>query len=304
MKIEGKYFVESVFGGLLEMPHSSVILRSAAAKNPHLLFEPEQWILRFAQNDKPKVHFQQLVRIALVIVAVMVTTSQLFAQMPEQEVRKRLDLIYSGQVDRVRTELPMLAQQYPNDPGVEYLDAVLTTDGTQAVRKFQTIVDVHPQSEWADDALYKVYQYYYSLGLYKTADQKMEQLKRQYPHSIYVIGENTASAPPKGNEEIRAANKDTAAVSNQPVRTEMQQPNSTQGKYAVQVGAFSTAENAQKQVDVLASFGVKAATTTKDVNGKIWYVVSIEGFATEQEARAFIADLKAKHNITSIIVTR
>ncbi len=245
----------------------------------------------------------------MIIAAVMMTTAQLFAQMPEQEVRKRLDLIYSGQVERVRTELPMLAQQYPNDPGVEYLDAILTTDGTQAVKKFQTIVDVHPQSEWADDALYKVYQYYYSIGLYKTADQKMEQLKRQYPQSIYAVGEKTSSAPtapaPAPINEAAATNKDTAAVlSNQPVQSVVQPPKSIQGKFAVQVGAFSTAQNAQKQIESLASFGIAATTTTKDVSRKAWYVVSIEGFATEQEARAFIAELKTKHNINAIVVTR
>lgn len=288
------------------------------------LFKVQSWVLhRLAngettQNDKPKVNFLQPAKAAIVIALVVITTSQLLAQMPEQEVRKRLDLIYSGQVERVRTELPLLQQQYPNDAGVEYLDAVLTTNGTEAVRKFQTIVDIHPQSEWADDALYKVYQYYYSLGLYKTAEQKMEQLKRQYPNSVYVTGIGTPSPSSAGNEPVPAVEKDTAAVSNQPVQSqenvqpEMRQPESTQlkmapkapGKFAVQVGAFSTAENAQKQVDVLASFGIKAATATKNVNGRMWYVVSIEGFATEQEARTFIADLKAKHNINSIIVTR
>ncbi len=282
------------------------------------LFRVQSWILRRlangenTQNDKPEVDFLQLAKAAVLIALAVITTSQLLAQMPEQEVRKRLDLIYSGQVDRVRTELPMLAQQYPNDPGVEYLDAVLTTDGTQAVRKFQTIVDVHPQSEWADDALYKVYQYYYSLGLYKTADQKMEQLKRQYPQSVYVTGENTSPSASPGSAAAPANIDTAAAVSSQPAQPEMQQPNSTQlkmapkapGKFAVQVGAFSSAQNAQKQVDEFASFGIKAATTTKDINGRMWYVVSIEGFATEQEARAFIAELKAKHNINSIIVTR
>ena len=77
-----------------------------------------------------------------------------FAQMPESEVRKRLDFIYSGQAERVRIELPSLEKQYPNDAGVDYLDAILTTDGAAAVKKFQAIVDQAPQSGWADAALY------------------------------------------------------------------------------------------------------------------------------------------------------
>ena len=63
----------------------------------------------------------------------------LLAQMPEAEIHKRLDFIYNGQAERVRIELPSLEKQYPNDAGVQYLDAILTTDGAAAVKKFQTM---------------------------------------------------------------------------------------------------------------------------------------------------------------------
>lgn len=226
------------------------------------------------------------------------------SQMPEAEVRKRLDFIYNGQAERVRIELPGLERQFQNDPGVRYLDAILTTDGAAAVKKFQTIVDQFPENEWADDALYKVYQYYYSVGLYKTADQKFDQLKQQYPNSIYVAG--TAGEQKPAVKET----KKTVAVEKHPVSraetadTLPASPSQPPARYAVQAGAFSTEKNAQRQVDFFSTIGKHAVVNTKMSGGKLLYIVSVEGFTNEEDARNFIAELKAKHNIESIIVAR
>lgn len=246
----------------------------------------------------------------------VLSVATIFAQMPEPEVRRRLDFIYNGQAERVRIELPTLQKQYPNDPGVAYLDAILTTDGVTAVKKFQAIVDQFPQNEWADDALYKVYQYYYSVGLYKTADEKFEQLKQQYPNSLYVVGLAQEQKPVSIQQEAPAKRKRPDTVETKPV----EQPAAVEaptaevpdsgvavapvGKFAVQAGAFSAEKNAQKQVDFFATIGKKAVIGTKLSGGKTLYVVFIKGFSSEQDARSFIAELKSKYNIESIIVAR
>jgi cell division septation protein DedD len=236
----------------------------------------------------------------------------LLAQMPEAEIHKRLDFIYNGQAERVRIELSSLEKQYPNDAGVQYLDAILTTDGAAAVKKFQTIVDQFPQNEWADDALYKVYQYYYSVGLYKTADQKLDQLKQQYPNSLFVVGTQGDQKPVMKEKEPAIESKKPEVAQQKPgerpkeeVRdTVVSAPIPIVVKFAVQAGAFSTEKNAQKQVDFFSTIGKKAVITTKMSGDKTLYVVSIEGFTKEQEARSFIAELKARHNIESIIIAR
>ena len=254
---------------------------------------------------------------SLLFALLLIVTSAvpMFAQLTEPEVRKRLDFIYNGQAERVRIELPSLQKQYPNDPGVAYLDAILTTDGVAAVKKFQAIVDGFPQNEWADDALYKVYQYYYSVGLYKTADQKFQQLKEQYPNSLYVVGLAQEQKPaPAQQQPVETKNADTVEVkpAEQPAPVAPQAVTQADtasaavasGKFAVQAGAFSTEKNAQKQVDFFGSIGRKAVIGTKISNGRTLYVVSIEGFTTEQDARSVIAELKSKYNIETIIVAR
>lgn len=104
----------------------------------------------------------------------------------EPDIQKRIDLIKRGNIEQVRAELPSLLERYPNNPGILYLQGMLTSNGGEAVRTFQNLVDNFPKSDWADDALYKIYQYYYALGLYKTADQKLEKLRQDYPHSPYL----------------------------------------------------------------------------------------------------------------------
>ena len=265
-------------------------------------------------NSSLKKYFS----ISSALLLTMANVASLFAQMPEPEVRKRLDFIYNGQAERVRIELPSLQKQYANDPGVAYLDAILTTDGVTAVKKFQAIVDGFPQNEWADDALYKVYQYYYSVGLYKTADQKFQQLKEQYPNSLYVVGLAQEQKPSPVQQEPAVKPKKSDTAETKPVEQRITAeppaaatdtaaaaaPATPAGKFAVQAGAFSTEKNAQKQVDFFASIGKRSIIGTKLNNGRTLYLVSIEGFANEQDARNVIAELKSKYNIETIIVAR
>lgn len=84
----------------------------------------------------------------LALMTLLYVTS--FAQPPNIETY--IALIENGQSDLVRNELPSLLNQHSKNPGVLYLQALLTTDGAEAVRLYQNIVDNHPASEWADDA--------------------------------------------------------------------------------------------------------------------------------------------------------
>ena len=148
-----------------------------------------------------------------------------FSQLSEREVRTRLDAVYAGKADQVSRELPALLQQNPHDAGVLYIQAVLTTDGAAAAKRYQAIADSYPQSVWADDALYKVYQYDFSLGLYKKADEVMEQLRAKYPQSIYVTGADTKAATQENAATAGAAAVRTPALQTAaPARTETQTP--------------------------------------------------------------------------------
>ena len=59
-----------------------------------------------------------------------VFSAMLFAQSSSNpDIRRRLEMIENGQAEAVRGELPSLMTNYQNNPGVIYLQAVLTADG-------------------------------------------------------------------------------------------------------------------------------------------------------------------------------
>jgi outer membrane protein assembly factor BamD (BamD/ComL family) len=181
---------------------------------------------------------------------------------------------------------------YQNNPGVMYLQAVLTTDGSEAAKLYQNIVDNFPKSEWGDDALFKLYQYYYSIGLYKTADQKLNQLKEEYPFSAYAGEQNPIA------EEKPVVKEKPAVV----------KPKGTVQKFAtnftVQVGAFSTMPNASELKARFEKEGYTSNIFTIATNGKKLHKVWVGEFQTYDEAKKFTLEIKKKFNLTSIVVSR
>ena len=240
------------------------------------------------------------------IMLLCVAALPLMAQLSNEDVRNRLELIHSGKGDQVRNEVPALQRQYPNDAGVKYLDAYLTESGDNAVRKYQAIVDLHPISEWADDALYKVYQYYYAVALYKTADAKMKQLNQQYPNSIYA----NSTTNPEEKTNIQMTNKSeskneqrSAEAKTEIGRTPAAQP--AFGRFAVQVGVYSQEATAQQQAQQYSqTIGRLATVFSKQSGDRTLFAVAFEGFENEQAARTFGVELKSKFNLDWFLVKR
>ncbi len=247
------------------------------------------------------------------------------AQDPAPDVHSYIDQVTAGNMEDARRELPALQEKYPDDPGVLYLQALLTTDGSSAVRLYQSLVDNHPKSEWADAALYKVYQFYYSLGLYKTADLKMAQLQREYPDSKYLKGQSgiVEVPPPTANRDTAApvVTAATAPVNTPPVNEHVAVPpvkpvstppaakettprTSPSTGYALQLGAFASETNADRLRRAVEALGYRVEIVPRPHADKIIYHVWVGNYQTEAEARAAAAELRTRHSMDAILVTR
>jgi tetratricopeptide (TPR) repeat protein len=214
-------------------------------------------------------------------------------QVGEPDIQMRLALIEKGQGDVVKAELPTLMTNFQNHPGVLYLQALLTTDGTEAAKIYQSIVDNFPKSEWADDALFRLYQYYYSIGLYKTADQKLEQLKRDYPSSTYAADQKVAEEP-----KVVPPSEAPAKVS-RPSRGEK-----SSVVYTVQAGTFSILQNAEELKSRFEKDGYSSHIFTIVNNGKKFHKVWVGEFSKQEEAKRFSAQIKKKYHLETIVVSR
>ena len=209
------------------------------------------------------------------------------------DINSYVYMVEHGQTEKVGDLLPGLVEQYPNDPGVLYLQALLNTDGSAAVKMYQSIVDNYPKSEWADDALFKVYQFYYSLGLYRTAELKLAQLKKEYPGSRHLAQSAEVETEQLPEEETPLATAETPIQSQE-----------TEGQFTLQVGAFSTQVNAEKQKLFFEDLNLPVEVINRVKDGRSLYIVLVGRFKTAEDARASGVEIKKNYNMESMVVTR
>ena len=228
-----------------------------------------------------------------------------------QDISTYVSQLDKGQTEEVRKALPDLIAKYQNNPGVLYLQGRTASDGNEAVKFYHSVVENFPKSEWADDALYRAYQYYYALGLFRTADSKLRQLKHDYPDSPYLAGKGNIKLPEQDEEASTTNETDTVeTVTDSTNGTREEKPAATAAQsepsenYTLQVGAYTTAVNAEKQKSFFEKLGYEVQVTNKVRGGKSFFLVWVGSFKTPDEAMRFGKEVKAKHKIDSIVVEK
>jgi hypothetical protein len=67
-----------------------------------------------------------------------------------------------------------------------YLAALLETDGDKAREQYQQLFKHHPNSEYSDDAVMKIAEYYYAAGLYIKSSEWSKRMPRYYARSEHI----------------------------------------------------------------------------------------------------------------------
>jgi tetratricopeptide (TPR) repeat protein len=205
-----------------------------------------------------------------------------------------LKQIENGKADEVRNELTGLKEKYPESPSVMFLEGVLTENGQQAVVIYQKIVDEFPESDYADAALYRTYSYYYALGLYESANKKLEQLIKQYPESPYIkiAKQNQLPLTPEITQE-----------DNQTVQTDSTtQKTEDNYKYTIQAGAFSNRPNAEALQNKFEKSGIYSELKDKLVAGTTFHVVYVGKFINEDDAETFLKTINDKFELSGRVI--
>lgn len=206
-----------------------------------------------------------------------------------------LKQIENGQAEEVKRILPDLKQQYTGSPSVLFLEGVLTENGEEAVKIYNELVTRFPGTRYADAALFRIYSYYYALGLYNTANNYLEKLKREYPDSPYikVAGRNIPEEDeliPKEKEQSDQIFKDTGSVPTADYR------------YSIQAGAFSKPENANQLQKKFSESGLYSEIFEKEVAGTTFHVVYVGKYRTESEAANYLSIINRQFGLTGRIV--
>jgi tetratricopeptide (TPR) repeat protein len=232
----------------------------------------------------------------VIVLGLLVLTVPGFSQGTGPDIEKYMQMINTGKADEVRTEIPSLLAQYPNNPGVLYVQGLVTTEWAEAVRIYQSVVDNFPRSEWADDALYKVYQYYYALGLYRTAELKLEQLRKDYPNSKYVQSGGEPAVKSLAEEKRSDSVTVSTARSGKSIEPSQQ--------FTLQVGAYTAQVNAEKQKLFFEDLGYAVEVVSKVKENRSLFLVLVGTYASAEEAKGKAEVFRQKYNIESLVVAK
>jgi tetratricopeptide (TPR) repeat protein len=207
-----------------------------------------------------------------------------------------LKSIESGEINKAEKILNELKSTNPNDPSVLFLDAVLTKDGEASLNKYMIVYQKYPKSNYADAALYRIFSYYFSSGLYKKAEDYLTKLKNEYPNSPYI---KSADRSIPDEEEAAATQEQPSLKTEKPITPAAQIDSAN---FTVQAGAFLNTDNAKKLSDQLQDAGYSTQIKTKEVGGSILNVVTVGRFDTESEAEPVLNFLKQKFNLNGRVV--
>jgi hypothetical protein len=199
----------------------------------------------------------------------------------EDPVHRMLAAVERGAIDSVRALLPELCQAYPKEAGYLYLTAITESDADQALRQYQTIVHSYPSSEWADDALLRLYQYHYAIGAYNTADQYLSRLETDYPTS-----------PLLSETQARPTGQAAAPTGSDPAL------------YSVQVALLADRDQAEELLEKMRKLGYTGELRTKRVGEKAMTALWLGSFPSADAAKEFLKKLKNRHRLDGLVVKR
>jgi len=205
-----------------------------------------------------------------------------------------LQQIENGKADEVRNELIGLKEKYSGDPSVMFLEGVLTENGQKAVVIYQKVVDEYPDSKYADAALYRIYTYYYALGLYESATEKLNTLIANYPKSPYIKIAKQNQLPV--NPEI--TQEDETEIP----KRKSEYLNEADYKFTIQAGAFSKIENAELLKLKFEKSGIFSEIKDKLVAGTNFHIVYVGKFVTENDAESFLKTINDTFELSGRVI--
>ena len=180
--------------------------------------------------------------------------------------------IDNGNVDKAKRILAEMMKKSPNSSEALLLDAILTSDASKALEKFNYIYSNNPTFKYADLCLFRIYSYNYAIGNYKTAERYLARLRNEFPDSPYAAAEGEL---PKITDKIIAGKSSKSDMN-----------------YTVQVGAFSNYSNSKNLSDKLKHNGFDSRINKKIVKGVIYNVVTVGFFSTKEDAAKTAEKLK------------
>lgn len=206
------------------------------------------------------------------------------------EVIAKLKMIESGKIEEVVKWFNKINVEKYEDESIKIIDALLTLDADKAVKKYDDFQKNYPKNDLASLSLFRIYSYYYSLGMYSKANEYAVQLRNRFPNSPYNRNINSINLKDEKfvSLKITKDNKITDDNADSEIQREI---------YYIQVGAFSNINNAKQLQRKLLAKKYKAVLTKKNVNGVDLNVVTIENFKSLDDAEKTLSKINNEFKV-------
>tara|TARA_B100001559_G_scaffold198820_1_gene166318 strand:+ start:598 stop:1371 length:774 start_codon:yes stop_codon:yes gene_type:complete len=244
----------------------------------------------------------------------------IFSFLYSQNINLYLSLIEEGNLKGVKENLPELESKYPKNPGVRYLKALLTEDGDSAIKQYKNILKSYPESQYAPLSAMKIGEYFYARGLYTQSANLLKNIPANYPrfkdmqrltdlmiNSFNAIGESD-SAKYYGliiKSMFPAIDASVESKSNKLSQVfDFKNKSKNLGPYVVQVGAFSSRDNAKRLKLQVSQLGHDVSINNVDSNGKRFFAVRINRYKTKRKAEEVGKEIKSKLGVSYRVLYR
>ena len=239
-----------------------------------------------------------------------------------QNVEMYLSLIHEGQSEGVKEILPELISKYPNDPGVVYLQAILTKNGMKSLELYSKIIEKYPKCDYAGPASVKIGEYFYAQGLYSQSAMQLRLIPRKYPRianmqsiidmivsSFLAIGEGDSVKYYLGiyrgmfpNLDFDKFGIDTPSIPAKKIN--IGSLNKEPRPYVIQIGAFGSIQNANRLKLQATQIGYEVEIVPVQTNGRGLNAVRVVRFRSKSSAERVGSTIKKKLGIDYRVLYR
>jgi SPOR domain len=234
------------------------------------------------------------------------------AQSPD--VRPLLKQVANGWTADAKKALPDLLIDHPNDPAVLFLHASLVEEPSRAVPLYERVVDAFPKSEWADDALLRMIMISASRRDTSRARKALVLFRDSYPSSELLTAAAdmvrvTVGLPLAGERKPATAVKPAESKSADPKpptakTTDSSTANAAQAGYAIQVGTYSTKQQADGMAGSFRRRRMKASVTSKKQGPKTTWAIMVGDYSDEPSANADVAEVRSICKCKAFVVRK
>ena len=248
----------------------------------------------------------------------------------QAEIDTYIQEVEKGDIKNALDSLSSLRQKYPEKPSLLYLEAMLMVDTKESIKLYKELFKRYEDSEYADDAIMKIAEYYYTDGSYESSGVWLNKLHLYYSKSehanrainmylrslilsgrkdtarIYLkafdkkypdlaiddqLKDNLKEIDPEAKEvdqeSAKEETKDKSSILQkvEDIASSITAPNKNRkDHYSIQVGAYSSMQNAIKVRDELqeAGFNARIDLIYLETKNKNLYAVR-EGYFTSKE---------------------